>query len=332
MKISTGKFPSIRLALVAATISAAFLFTAACAQGEAVGGAVAPPASVTEGAVSIEETPAPAPPVEAPAETPEPESAVEVAGAVVETASTATESNPATSTASAASETVREATSEAVGTTSETVHRAADAVGQVATETTTAVDNRAQHLSGLSEEVGTKVAAVTGHGDPARPSKLAQLAGRPSSGMLSPSGESPVPESPASVDTASHTHSAVQPVGALPRVPIGGMSSSSAQYRGSPGAEPRWPPRALGGLDGIQSTPMSGKAGARSHDPAPLDGPRPAPGSSGAAAGSTGSSFVPLAALLALLALMAPATLRRLREVPASRPPTPFVCALERPG
>jgi len=64
----------------------------------------------------------------------------------------------------------------------------------------------------------------------------------------------------------------------------------------------------------------------------PADLPSPPSRSPGAAPGSGGSTFVPLAALLALLALAASATSRRLGEVPVFRPPTPFVCALERPG
>lgn len=48
--------------------------------------------------------------------------------------------------------------------------------------------------------------------------------------------------------------------------------------------------------------------------------------------GSGASFFVPIAALLALLALASPAILRRLRELPDFPAPTPFVCALERPG
>jgi hypothetical protein len=68
----------------------------------------------------------------------------------------------------------------------------------------------------------------------------------------------------------------------------------------------------------------------------PLGGkaPAPAPGSSSqaTASGLGSSAFVPIVALLALLALAALATLRRLREDPDFRAPTPFVCALERPG
>jgi hypothetical protein len=71
----------------------------------------------------------------------------------------------------------------------------------------------------------------------------------------------------------------------------------------------------------------------RSGSPAPLDVPLPAPDLPGAiTSGSGGSFFVPLAALLALLALVAPAVLRRLGKVPDFQAPTPFVCALERPG
>lgn len=67
--------------------------------------------------------------------------------------------------------------------------------------------------------------------------------------------------------------------------------------------------------------------------PAPLDIPLPAPQSPKAVAPpGSGDSFFPTVALLALLALVAPAIPRRLAEGPGFRPPTPFVCALERPG
>ncbi len=69
-----------------------------------------------------------------------------------------------------------------------------------------------------------------------------------------------------------------------------------------------------------------------SNDRAPLDAPISPPGFLGAVAGSSGSIFIPTVALLALLALAAPAICRRLREAPGLRAPTPFVCALERPG
>lgn len=61
--------------------------------------------------------------------------------------------------------------------------------------------------------------------------------------------------------------------------------------------------------------------------------PQPLESSPAAASGLGGSpSFVPIVGLLALLALVSPTDFRRLREMPAFAAPTPFVCALERPG
>jgi hypothetical protein len=68
---------------------------------------------------------------------------------------------------------------------------------------------------------------------------------------------------------------------------------------------------------------------------APLDGngPTPLPSSpQGELSGAGGFSFVPIAGLLALLALAAPAIFRRFGEQADFPAPTPFVCALERPG
>jgi hypothetical protein len=67
--------------------------------------------------------------------------------------------------------------------------------------------------------------------------------------------------------------------------------------------------------------------------PAPLDLPQPAPESPKAVGPGLGNAFfVPLVALLALLALAAPASQRRFRVAADFRAPTPFTCALERPG
>jgi hypothetical protein len=67
--------------------------------------------------------------------------------------------------------------------------------------------------------------------------------------------------------------------------------------------------------------------------PTPSETPSPAPESpANAVPDSGGTSFVPIVALLALLALVAPATPRRLGKAADFRAPTPFVCALERPG
>jgi len=117
--------------------------------------------------------------------------------------------------------------------------------------------------------------------------------------------------------------------------------SPLAKYSGEPGGFEAPSLATVNGryLEGLaQSTVASaaasgeGAAG-RLNDPAPLDGPVPLPGAPTAAVSSSGDAFfVPIASLLALLALVAPAIFRRLREVPNFPAPTPFVCALERPG
>jgi hypothetical protein len=67
--------------------------------------------------------------------------------------------------------------------------------------------------------------------------------------------------------------------------------------------------------------------------PAPSDFPLPVPESPvTAVADSGGTSFVPIVALLALLALAAPAASRRFGKALEFHAPTPFICALERPG
>jgi len=69
------------------------------------------------------------------------------------------------------------------------------------------------------------------------------------------------------------------------------------------------------------------------NSPASPSGPVPLGSTTGLTTSGSGASFfVPIAALLALLALASPAILRRLRELPDFPAPTPFVCALERPG
>jgi hypothetical protein len=108
---------------------------------------------------------------------------------------------------------------------------------------------------------------------------------------------------------------------------LGSMSAD-----GEPAASGEETPPALGGVADVSLA----EAGERSERPPPPDrdglSQSPQLPSPLTASGLGGSSFVPLAALLALLALAASATLRRLGKVPDCRPPTPFVCALERPG
>lgn len=83
----------------------------------------------------------------------------------------------------------------------------------------------------------------------------------------------------------------------------------------------------------IVETVITGHGDRGRGNSAPPDLPPLVPQSPAIAVGDAGgASSVPVVALLALLALAAPAARRRLGEVAAFRPPTPFVCALERPG
>jgi hypothetical protein len=101
----------------------------------------------------------------------------------------------------------------------------------------------------------------------------------------------------------------------------------------APGSEPRHLEMGLSPSIAAAETAYAGPSDERSGNPARPDLPPPVPQSPATAVGSSGgSSFVPVVALLALLALVAPTARRRLGEVADFRAPTPFVCALERPG
>lgn len=79
----------------------------------------------------------------------------------------------------------------------------------------------------------------------------------------------------------------------------------------------------------------SGQAPARSASDGPTGPPvpdLPPPAQIGAEVGAGGTNFLPLLGLLALLALAAPRGYRRRMAVRDFPVPTPFVCALERPG
>jgi MYXO-CTERM domain-containing protein len=87
------------------------------------------------------------------------------------------------------------------------------------------------------------------------------------------------------------------------------------------------------GTEIVDTGAIAGPGDGSFGNPASPELPPPAPRSPATAVGDAGGpSSVPVVALLALLALVAPAALRRLGEVAAFRPPSPFVCALERPG
>jgi hypothetical protein len=91
-------------------------------------------------------------------------------------------------------------------------------------------------------------------------------------------------------------------------------------------------PAGLGGAESTRGGARPDTISERPNERTPLDAPPPLPGAPGTADGSSGSTFVPFVALLVLLALAVPAIQRRLGEAADFRAPTPFVCALERPG
>jgi hypothetical protein len=109
---------------------------------------------------------------------------------------------------------------------------------------------------------------------------------------------------------------------------FGGVESARPAALEQPTGSAKVPPTPLPATTGVRLDPIAGDRPSNS----PTDNPVPPFRSPGATSGSGGPSFVPLAALLALLALVAPASFRRRMGVPGFRVPTPFVCALERPG
>lgn len=132
-----------------------------------------------------------------------------------------------------------------------------------------------------------------------------------------------------------------QPVGLLPRspaatglrLPVGGLPADASIVRiaNVPGSMPTNWEMDISPREATAETTFAGSSDERSGRPALPDLPPPAQ-SPTTVGGPGGSIFVPAVALLALLALAAPAARRRLGEAAAFRPPTPFVCALERPG
>lgn|GEM_PF-3124931 len=116
---------------------------------------------------------------------------------------------------------------------------------------------------------------------------------------------------------ANPDHAAAAAATHLPHI---GAASNLSELRG---ASPHMGPGASAGT--VQRHNGSGSSPERPGSPS----------SSTTGLGASGSGatfFVPIVALLALLALALPAILRRLREPPDFPAPTPFVCALERPG
>jgi hypothetical protein len=141
------------------------------------------------------------------------------------------------------------------------------------------------------------------------------------------SGDAPTRPRPA---FAGEEDKAPQP-GAAPREGLGSFDLDASRLPFAQTPSPNPGDALLPGSTPGLNVGTGADRGSPTPTPSPPDGPRDAPGSFGA--GPSGGSFSPpIAALLALLALVVPAIRRRPWEVPTLPAPTPFACALERPG
>lgn len=358
--------------LVAAFASAAVALAglAAVASAEVSGGlnpAPAAAATATSAVESLPEAPAssviPAERAEAPAPSPEPPPA-EAPGAARVTGSaraivssvvdqpvtSAPDSPPVAESLAAAGRTAANIAGTASARTTSVVPAEAEPVATIVAATGREVPALAE---GIRRDVSEKVAHVRQGTSEA----IAPLAGRlpagqagsslalllnpsnsaiagataPAPGLLHPGGEPPLegalfPEAGGFFSQWSPIASA-GPVSEGPAP--GEIGRAKTVGAGSERPVPQWiRPAASGGTGANAAAASTGPSGS-----APVDVPLPAPAPPGAIAPGSGDAFfVPFVALLALLALVAPASMRRLREAPDFRAPTPFVCALERPG
>ncbi|HEX7294016.1 MAG TPA: hypothetical protein VF259_05690 [Solirubrobacterales bacterium] len=193
------------------------------------------------------------------------------------------------------------------------------------------VAQRATELSGEAQAQGVEVVAATEKAAlPALP-----LPHEAPAGPAAPAPDQPLPLHQAPVGKELLTgawlgHLADGPGGLPADHAVAGAAGTELLRVGSPPSdlgELPGPP-AFHGVDFFPGTTQ------RLNGPASPNSPEFPPSSTIGlgASGSGASFFVPIAALLALLALASPAILRRLREPPDFPAPTPFVCALERPG
>lgn len=335
----TRTFTASLLAIVA------LLFAAATAEGETIDGAATPaPASAPEAQAPTEEAqadpvslaeeaqvdPASAAPVaEEPGETQEASSAPEPVAAAVEGGSAKSSSEPP------ASEPVHAALP-----SQPHMAKAVESVRHASSAVAVPIAAAADRLPGVSTGPARKLvdnAARQAHDAAGGP--LLDLVSMAMGSLLSLNPLSPEVGSPYA--TLNPSIPPVQPGSFSPRGALGGPLPQGVAAPGGEGtvgaasqALKRSDEQRMTPLPAVGSYASSARAGAdRGAGAAPSDVPLPTPGSPGAAApDSGGPPFNPIAPLLALLALVTPAALRRLGRVPDFRPPTPFVCALERPG
>lgn len=365
MQVPARQIPIRQLALAAAVAGAlaAFLVFAASASAQATDAALAE-APVVEGPASPEPVPAPAPAPES-TEASDLAAVTDSIGEEIEgipapsppdpapvATPTSSEANPVGAVSDAAVSAVSDAVaarpvevdtpvrveteqttvpaplhrvSKLVENASKTVApnpvaRAAQLLSEVTASVREGVDRIASTAVGLLPDVNPLLPVLAGT------DQLRSILGT-SSGSGAPSQQAPGLHRPLGI-SAMLGHPADSPEDLVAKY-MAGSDGAEASGLGAP--------EGLGDSKGSPSPVFlsngATSAGQHSNGSAPLDVPGPLPRSPGVAVGGSGASFfVPIAALLALLALVAPAIHRRLREAPDFPVPTPFVCALERPG
>ena len=304
---------------IASTVAiVAVLAMAAPASGQTPPDAGAPPAEASPVPAS-EPSPAPEPvstePEAVPIEVPD------VAVAAEEAAKVATPPAPTP----ASRQPVPGLVAKTVEDTSETATKTR--VTEELPEPAAQAAKRAAELGGEAQARVTEIVAATENAVlPALP-----LPGDAPAGPAAPAPDRPLPHHQAPVGKGLLTgawlgHLADRPAG-LPADPVvAGATAADLLRIGAPsefGAAPTLP-----GASFFTGTAQRFNGPVSPHSPEPPSGSTTRVD----ATGSGATIFVPIAALLALLALASPAILRRLREPPDLPAPTPFVCALERPG
>jgi hypothetical protein len=344
VQVRAGQIEVNRLSLVIAMGAAivALLALAVPVRAEAPADATIAPDPVAEVPVEAPVSPEPSPePAPAPISVPEPVEAPEVVSATDSVGEVGSDSAPSLPDPTAVSAPVAEidppvhVATEPDPTASLPVHRVSKLVEGVAEGSSKPVVSAVERVTQTAQAPVQQILEVVE--PPARKATdlfASQLPPTVETTATGPGDEvspAPVPSPGRPLSTGA----------SLQSYPSGGLESLLAKYTDAVGGgEPSSPgvaesPKGAKGAPPPAIVPdiRSSDAFQSPNGPTPLEAPVPLPRSPGVAASGSGAAFfVPFAALLALLALVAPAIPRRFREVPDFPAPTPFICALERPG
>lgn len=355
MHYSISHISASRLALATIVVAGMLLVLAARANAESTDATAVALGSVGESPASIETAPPPAATAE-PTAAPEPAAAPEPVG-VTEAAGTDDSGN---GLAERASPTVRTPVQVEPDAVTPPAPRVPEPTGQIHPDTqgATALVTSSTKTVARAANPATPIDQANSLGHHALQAAGETLHRGPLHQVIADTVENSQPPAgaPSGVDVGTFSHHAAPkpprtlPTGGDPRVQVTILNSFLP-----------WYPAQLGGIEPLQlelpnvggnlaahalsqipaeaaGKAFLGDAGERADNLAslPLNGNLPTPSPDlpqVAGSGSDGSPpFSSIVALLALLALVASAILRRLREVPDFAAPTPFVCALERPG